>query len=164
MARSQHSRRYEGVGLVLIGATHGMQSDFYKPTIPYRDGRPTFHLFSIQDVNYHARLKRNIGGLYTKLAVSELEPQIDNTVLFFMQRLGDLTKNGPAVLNMSLWLHLFAFDSLGDLNLSKRFGFLETGADVRHMIDRADKVLHVTGLVWDHRGMRSTTIAADFRN
>lgn len=61
--------------------------------------------------------------------------------------MSELTKEGPATLDMSLWVHLFAFDCLGDINLSKRFGFMETGKDVRNMIATADKILHMTGLV-----------------
>jgi hypothetical protein len=48
---------------------------------------------------------------------------------------------------MSLWLHFFAFDCLGEVNVSEKFGFLETGTDIRGMIARANYVLHITGLV-----------------
>jgi hypothetical protein len=110
-------------------------------------GKRLSNLFSVQDVEYHARLKRNINSLYTKSAVMELEPQIDKTVALFLKRMTELTDNGAASIDMSLWLHLFAFDSLGDINLNKRFGFLDSGKDVRGLIANADKILHMTGLV-----------------
>lgn len=48
---------------------------------------------------------------------------------------------------MSLWAHLFAFDSLAEMNVSKNFGFLESGTDVRGLIAIADKIMHITALV-----------------
>ena len=124
-----------------------MQSDFYKPSSPIHEGVPFFHLFSIQDQSYHASLKRNIAGLYTKVAVRDFEEPIDRCTALFMDQLSNIAKDGPATLNMSLWLHLYAFDCLGEINVSKRFGFLETGTDVRGMIAAADRILHMTGLV-----------------
>ncbi|KAF1978048.1 cytochrome P450 [Bimuria novae-zelandiae CBS 107.79] len=118
----------------------------YKPTSPLHDGKRLFNLFSVQDVHYHAKLKRAIGSLYTKSVVLELEPRIDDTIKLFMKCLAKRTANGPTELDIYLWLHLFAFDSLGDLNLSERFGFLEKGQDVRGMIETANRILHITGL------------------
>lgn len=48
---------------------------------------------------------------------------------------------------MSLWVHLFAFDSLADINTSKYFGFLESGTDVNGLIKGSDQILMDTGLV-----------------
>lgn len=92
-------------------------------------------------------MKRNISTLYTKAAIQDLEPRIDDTVAIFMQKLRERTAGGPVTLDMSLWLHFFAFDSLGDIDLSQRFGFLETGKDVNNMLETADRILHMTGLV-----------------
>lgn len=86
-------------------------------------------------------------SLYTKSAVLDLEPRIDDSIKVFVRRLMGLTSNGPTEIDLSLWVHFFAFDCLGDINLSKRFGFLESGKDVRNMIGTADKILHMTGLV-----------------
>ncbi|THV48370.1 hypothetical protein BGAL_0252g00020 [Botrytis galanthina] len=122
------------------------KSDFYKPTSPIYEGHPLFHLFSIQDVQYHSTLKKNIAGLYTKTAVLDLEPRIDSCVELFVNRISELSSNGHVNLDMSLWPHLYAFDCLGEINVSKKFGFLESGTDVRGMIAAADRILHMTGL------------------
>ncbi|KAF7957208.1 hypothetical protein EAE96_002799 [Botrytis aclada] len=122
------------------------KSDFYKPTSPIYEGHPLFHLFSVQDVQYHSTLKKNIAGVYTKTAVLDLEPRIDSCVELFVNRISKLNSNGHVNLDMSLWPHLYAFDCLGEINVSKKFGFLESGTDVRGMIAAADLILHMTGL------------------
>lgn len=106
------------------------------------------NLFSAQDVNYHSTLKKTVGGLYTKAAVLDLEPKIDGCVRMFTDQMLKLTRgDGPTDLDMSLWVHLFAFDCLGELNVSKKFGFLESGKDMKGMIAGSDKLLIMTGLV-----------------
>ena len=111
------------------------------------DGIPMYHLFSIQDTSYHASLKKTIAGLYTKSAVRDFEPHIDNCTMLLMRRLSEISRDTTAVVNISLWLHLFAFDCLGEINVWKKFGFLESGTDVRNMIAAADRRLYMTGLV-----------------
>ena len=101
----------------------------------------------MQDVEYHAKLKRTIGGIFTPSAVLDLEPKIDSTLDLFMSKLTLMTAARPCELNMSMWPHLFAFDALGDLTLSHMFGFIETGTDVRNMIETADRIYNMTGLV-----------------
>lgn len=107
-------------------------------------GGPLENLFSIRDVQYHASLRKNIGGLYTKSAVKEFEPQIASCVALFLQRVGE-EKDKP--LDMSLWLHLYAYDCLGDVNVSEKLGFLEQGSDVDGMIEAADRIFYMVGLV-----------------
>lgn len=64
-----------------------------------------------------------------------------------MSQLAKLSKERPATLDMSLWLHLFAFDCLGEVNLSRKIGFLEGGRDVGGMIAAADRIFYMVGLV-----------------
>lgn len=67
--------------------------------------------------------------------------------MLLMKQFARLSESGLARVDMSLWLHLYAFDCLGEINLSKKFGFLESGTDVRGMIAATDGVLNTTGLV-----------------
>ncbi|RYC62500.1 hypothetical protein CHU98_g3725 [Xylaria longipes] len=123
------------------------KSDFYKPTSARFEGAPLLNLFSAQDVNYHSSLKKRIGGLYTKAAVLGLEPKIDDCVRVFTQKMETLVPSDSTIrLDMSSWIHLFAFDCLGELNASKKFGFLENGQDINGMIEGSDRILIKTGL------------------
>ncbi|KAH9908161.1 benzoate 4-monooxygenase cytochrome P450 [Xylariomycetidae sp. FL2044] len=122
------------------------KSDFYKPASARFEGAPLLNLFSAQDVNYHASLKRRVATLYTKSAAQSLEPKIDDCVSLFTQKIREHVSSGnTAPLDMSSWAHFFAFDCLGELNVSRKFGFLESGRDIRGMIDATDKVLSKTG-------------------
>ncbi|KAI0817139.1 benzoate 4-monooxygenase cytochrome P450 [Xylaria sp. FL0064] len=122
------------------------KSDFYKPTSAKFEGAPLLNLFSVQDVNYHSSLKNRIGGLYTKTAVLGLEAKIDDCVRTFTHKLEALILSGSTTrLDMSLWVHLFAFDCLGELNTSRKFGFLESGQDINGLIEASDHILIQAG-------------------
>lgn len=126
---------------------------------PTYAGSPLENLFSLRDAARHAALKRNIGGLYTKAAVRDLEPGIDGCVEGFLRQLAartegagtgqgvSETKTTTTTLDMSLWLHLYAYECLGVTNTSKRLGFLEQGRDVDEMIGSADQIFLLVGLV-----------------
>ncbi|KAI1442488.1 benzoate 4-monooxygenase cytochrome P450 [Annulohypoxylon stygium] len=123
------------------------KSDFYKPTAANFEGAPLLNLFAVQDVNYHSSLKKTIGGLYTKAAVLELESKIDLCMKMFIDQMRKQTHEiNPTNLDISLWVHLFSFDCLGELNVSKTFGFMETGKDFNGMIEGSDRILAITGL------------------
>ncbi|KAF2676486.1 cytochrome P450 [Lentithecium fluviatile CBS 122367] len=122
------------------------KSDFYKQTVATWEGKPLLNLFSVQDVNWHSSLKKTIGGLYTKSAVLNLEPKIDTCLQLFTKKMKELTRSGNSTVDMSLWVHLFTFDCLGDINVSRNFGFMESGKDVNGMIAGSDSLLIMTGL------------------
>lgn len=117
-------------------------------------------MFSLRDVQRHATLKRNIGGLYTKTAVKEFEPNVDRCVDALLRQLAEKTKlgSGSTVLDMSFWLHLFAFEILSEVNTSKKLGFLDRGEDVNDMIGSADKIFLLVGLVSTFVPFESSTI------
>jgi hypothetical protein len=98
---------------------------------PQLDGTTLHNLFSTQDVGYHSMHKRAIGGLYTTSALRYTQVNIARCTTLFVQRLKDLTRHQPAVINMSAWLQYYSFDSLVEAIFSKQIGFLATGSDVQ---------------------------------
>ncbi|KUI58928.1 Pisatin demethylase [Cytospora mali] len=122
------------------------KSDFYGVGAPDYGGEPLENLFSLRDVQRHATLRRNIGALYTKTAVKDFEPRVDSCVDLFLTQLADRTIEGPTNLDMSTWLHLYAYDCLVEVNVSKKLGLLEQGHDVEGFIASADKIFHMVGL------------------
>ncbi|KAI0380386.1 benzoate 4-monooxygenase cytochrome P450 [Hypomontagnella monticulosa] len=137
----------EAFSLIYTSRRSFAKSDFYGVGAPMYRGGPLENLFSTRDVDYHANLRRNIGPLYTKTAVREFEPHVDSCVSLFTKRLSELSSNGASLLDMSLWLHLYAYDCLGEVNISRKLGFLEAGQDVGGMIAAADKIFHMVGLL-----------------
>ncbi|KAL4966093.1 cytochrome P450 [Aspergillus stella-maris] len=132
-----------------FSTVHACRTAFPKSRF-YEVGAPTFrgtrveNLFSIRHVHYHALLRKNIGSLYTKAAVRLFEPQISNCVEMFICQ---MRNNTGRPLDMSLWLHLYAYDSLGAVNVSRGLGFLNSGSDVGGMIKSADRILYMVGLL-----------------
>jgi hypothetical protein len=124
-----------------------LKSDFYKAASPLHNGNRLYNIFSTQNNDLHTTLKRSIGSLYTKSATLQLEAQMDRTIVMFLKKISEFTKRGPATIDLSVWVHLYAFDSLGDISNSKSFGFLESGHDVNGMIRTVDRIYHMTGLV-----------------
>ena len=99
-------------------------------------------------MNYHSSLKKTVAGLYTKTAVLDLESKIDSCMEIFISQMRKRTQQDDmAHLDMSSWVHLFSFDCLGELNVSKMFGFMERGGDFNGMIKGSDRILIKTGLV-----------------
>ena len=121
------------------------------PTMPFLDGKPYENLFSLQDSAHHAALKKSIAPLYTKNQILNYESRVDSCTTLFITKLGQICAEGPKQLDIAWWLHAYAFDSLSEINMSKKLGFLETGTDVGHMMAVGKKILHLTGLVWFSR-------------
>ena len=57
------------------------------------------------------------------------EPYVDDCARIFCQRLDEMSKAGVA-LDMAHWFQCYAFDVIGEITLSERFGFLDSGVDV----------------------------------
>ena len=83
-----------------------------------------------------------------------LEVYVDSTINLFMQRMSELSvrasvpreKRG-APLNMVKWYQWFAFDLIGELSFSRRFGFLETKSDVDGICKMLDDFIAYTSAV-----------------
>jgi hypothetical protein len=98
---------------------------------PSFEGSDLHNVFSTQDAEYHAALKRTMGSLYTTTAVSGLEYHLDDcTQLFISKMNGIIGSEKSAPVDLAAWLQYYAFDSLGAVNFSQMLGFLESGTDV----------------------------------
>ena len=89
----------------------------------------------------------------------EFEPFVDSTTELFLSRLAELyipsDSARPAVIcDLGKWLQYYAFDVIGELTFSKRFGFLDQGGDVSGIIAsfrNADYVITLGQMRWlDH--------------
>lgn len=96
---------------------------------PSFEGADLHNVFSTQDPDFHTAFKRTIGSLYTTSSVSKFEFHIDDCTQLFISKMNHLITSQKPV-DISGWLQYYAFDSLGEINFSKKFGFLETGTDV----------------------------------
>lgn len=125
------------------------QSQFYDASAPIYQDRVIPQLFSIRDQVHHHALKRSISSLYTKSAVQDFEPKIDRCCMLLVHRLQDLCRgqDGSARIDMALWPHFFALDSLSEINVSRNLGFLQTGTDVGGLITKSDRIMQMIAIV-----------------
>ncbi|KAI0010206.1 cytochrome P450 [Xylariaceae sp. FL0662B] len=119
-----------------IQVVHRSKSGFTKSGIygilqPRYEGTDLHNVFSTQDAEYHAALKRTMGSLYTTTAVAGLEYHLDDCTQLFMTKMNEIIGDGKsAPVDLAAWLQYYAFDSLGAVNFSKKLGFLDSGTDV----------------------------------
>lgn len=111
------------------------------------DGEPLENMFSLRDVTRHSNLRRNIGGLYTRAAAKDLEPKMQSCISVFLAEIARRIGSGQRELDMSVWLHFFAYDSLGEINVSKKLDFMEKGVDINGLIEASSKLLKMVGYV-----------------
>ena len=92
----------------------------------------------------------------------EFEPFVDSATELFLSRLEELYVSSdsgkPAVVcNLGKWLQYYAFDVIGELTFSKRFGFLDQGDDVGGIISsfrKAEYVIALGQMPWLDRYIR----------
>lgn len=71
---------------------------------------------------------------------------VDSTISLFFSRLDELYTHGR-ICDIGAWLEMFAYDVLGELTFSKRYGFLEQGEDVDNIIKDVDSHFDKVSLV-----------------
>ncbi|KAK3716215.1 hypothetical protein LTR37_006660 [Vermiconidia calcicola] len=59
-------------------------------------------------------------------ALKDLEPYVDNAVNVFLD---NMNQRQGEVIDMGNWVQLFAFDVIGEVSFSKRFGFMDAAGD-----------------------------------
>ena len=78
--------------------------------------------------------------------MTSYESYVDNCVQVFNQRLKPMAYLSEFV-NMAWWLQCFAFDVIGEITYSKRFGFLDKGEDVDELAHNLHQGLVYSTLV-----------------
>jgi cytochrome P450 len=66
-------------------------------------------------------------------ALVTYEPYVDDCARIFCQRLDEMSK-AVVALDMAHWFQCYAFDVIGEITLSERFGFLDSGMDIGGVI------------------------------
>ncbi|PWY71015.1 cytochrome P450 [Aspergillus heteromorphus CBS 117.55] len=126
-----------------------MKSDWYSVW----QGRRKFDLFPERDAKVHGSQRRFVNSIYSMSGLRELEPYLDDVLRVLLDRLGEV--DGKRI-DMSYWAQLFAFDVIGELTFSKRFGFLDTANDkgtfaqIESALQSAAWIGQVPWLYWVH--------------
>ncbi|CAK7230708.1 hypothetical protein SBRCBS47491_007678 [Sporothrix bragantina] len=109
------------------------KGDFYRVLQPLAHGRVVQGLFNTQDEKLHRALKRPIAGIYSMTNLVSFEPYVETTIRVFLERM-EAQQAKQKTVDLGAWLQFFAFDVMGEITFSRRFGFLETANDVDGII------------------------------
>jgi hypothetical protein len=112
------------------------KGEFYRALMPYsKQGGALPAVFTTRDETLHKTMKSPVAPLFSLSNLLTLEPHVDKTIQVLVAQWDSRFLDSQATLDLTNWLSFFAFDVMGTLTFSKRYGFLEEGKDVGGMID-----------------------------
>ncbi|KAK5553515.1 hypothetical protein LTR46_008490 [Exophiala xenobiotica] len=115
------------------------KSEWYLP----QQGERKFDLFAERDIIVHRNHRRLVNNAYATSSLMELEPYMDSAIAYFMTTLHHV--QGQRI-DFGLWLQLFAFDVIGEVTFSQRFGLMDAGRE-SEALKQIKKVLRSTSWV-----------------
>lgn len=92
-------------------------------------------VFTLRDEHLHKILKSPVAPLFSLSNILTLEPHVDKTLQVLVEQWDSRFLDSQVTFDLANWLSYFAFDVMGTLTFSKRYGFLEEGRDVDGMIN-----------------------------
>lgn len=113
-------------------------------------GKPLHGLFNTTDETFHAKLRRSVANSYAMTTLVQFEPLVDSTTVIFLEQLEQRFADRPGeegVCDFGTWLQYYAFDVIGELSFSKRFGFVEKGKDIDNIIGSLEWMLDYFAVV-----------------
>ncbi|EFR04740.1 pisatin demethylase [Nannizzia gypsea CBS 118893] len=129
------------------------KSDFYRSLLLKTRSKPVEGIFATQNEAIHRALKRPISNVYSMSHLVSFEPYVDTAMRVFCEQLESRfakTESGSSKTipcNFGQWLQMFAFDVMGELTFSHRFGFMEKGEDIDGVMAELWSTLQKTALV-----------------
>ncbi|EXJ91083.1 hypothetical protein A1O1_04190 [Capronia coronata CBS 617.96] len=103
-------------------------------------------LFPDRDMKRHAETRKRFQAMYSMSSLVNYERYVDECAEIFDKRLSEFAARGD-IINMGHWLQCYAFDVIGDITYSQRFGFLDRGEDVAGLLQALHGVLKYGALV-----------------
>ena len=85
------------------------------------------------DPKKHVAMRSNLASGYSGSSAIRSEPSVDQTIQLMERRLDELSQQKEPF-ELSLWLLFFAWDIMGEVMFSTRFGFLDQGRDIGNSI------------------------------
>lgn len=92
-------------------------------------------VFNTRDEALHKQLKNPIAPMFSMSNTITHEPFVDQVLRVLCYQLDQRFVDSRRTFDLGNWLQYFAFDVMGTLTFSKRYGFLEEGRDVNRMLE-----------------------------
>lgn len=103
-------------------------------------------LFPARDMKLHAETRKRFQALYSMSSLVSYEGYVDECAAIFRKRLSEFAESGETI-DMAHWLQCYAFDVIGNITYSQRFGFLDKGEDIAGLLKALHGVLKYGTLV-----------------
>ncbi|KAE8365754.1 cytochrome P450 [Aspergillus caelatus] len=97
-------------------------------------------LFADTNIKRHNDSRRRVQNLYSLSSLVSYEAPVNDCNAILCRKLRDFATTGE-VINLTYWLQCYAFDAVGCITFSKRFGFLDEGKDIGGMIEANAQLL-----------------------
>ena len=110
------------------------------------------------DPKRHVAQAKNVMSGYAMSNVVKSEPFVDNTILLFEERMDQLSK-AKASVEFDKWFNYLAFDIMGEVTFSSRFGFLDEGRDIRNAIANTTILSLYIGIMGHVRWLHALLLA-----
>ncbi|KAE8871021.1 hypothetical protein PTNB29_01365 [Pyrenophora teres f. teres] len=128
--------------LILAGII-GWITDFY---LPFRARWARYpDAFTNLDERQHAERRRIVSRLYSLSSVLQLEERVESCVEMLVERLSERAATEGAI-DMAEWIQWYAFDVIGELFFSRKFGFMENAHDHEGYIHALDLLIPFTAV------------------
>lgn len=112
-----------------------------------------FTLFPDRDIKRHAETRKKFQNLYSMSSLVSYEKYVDNCIDIFLQRMDSFTKSAELI-DLAHWFQCYAFDVMGEITYSERFGFLDHGKDIGGILVALDNSMVYSTLAgiysWAH--------------
>lgn len=124
------------------------KSEFYSVIAPVSKGVIKDTLFSTRDQKYHSSYRRSVNPAFSMSSVLRYESHLDETTELFLRRLDDeASRSGDGIIDLPRLFQYYAFDAVGMLAYSKRYGFVEHDKDIDGIIESTRFILDYTSHV-----------------
>ncbi|KAL8724679.1 MAG: hypothetical protein Q9166_007813 [cf. Caloplaca sp. 2 TL-2023] len=112
------------------------KSNFYRVWMPFpKAGSALPLIFTTRDEALHKQLKNPIAPLYSLSNTVTHENLVNQVLQVLFHQLDRRFVESHTTFDLGNWLQYFAFDVMGTLTFSRRYGFLENGQDVNGMLE-----------------------------
>ncbi|KAJ5231870.1 uncharacterized protein N7469_006458 [Penicillium citrinum] len=98
------------------------------------------NLFSERFPAHHSVMRRKVASLYSMTSLVSYEPYVDNCVDLLNAQFTRFAESGSDT-DLAHWLQCYAFDVIGEITFGERFGFLDEGRDISHLMKTLDATL-----------------------
>lgn len=133
-----------------VSAIYGVSAKM--PKSSWYDGvRPPakeqWTLFAERDIPKHAAARKLFTGLYSMSSLVSYEGYVDECGVLLKEKLGKFADDKQQELNLAKWLQCYAFDVIGNMTFSGRFGFLDEGKDISGILEALHASMQFSALV-----------------